>query len=338
MLFRPSLIGTRTLEAGELKADAKACRKIGPAGIGEKALYLNSFYLRRRYYVVWNDVSRIFKRVAVSKGGFSRKGLFATIPYLVVELKDGREKACNFRFESQVDDFLEEVGKRQPGIPLFSEAAEAKLRSEREAQEVKYLKELSGKAQKTVDELRKAEAYLEEDPRTAKVLVYAAKQKRSVDGVRPQVKALAYLIVIASALMFASGLWLRLVRENELGLYLCLFAGAFVLSVYASQVLPTPQRNQRTAARDWDEAVRMSQNYIDAYEGGVFPVPACYAHPIVLERMGRAVREGRADDAAQALDVVKQDLRALNSSVRVSQGEYDEVVAIKPMFLVCGYA
>ena len=110
------------------------------------------------------------------------------------------------------------------------------------------------------------------------------------------------------------------------------------MSVYASQVLPTPQRNQRTAARDWDEAVRMSQNYIDAYEGGVFPVPACYAHPIVLERMGRAVREGRADDAAQALDVVKQDLRALNSSVRVSQGEYDEVVAIKPMFLVCGYA
>ena len=31
--------------------------------------------------------------------------------------------------------------------------------------------------------------------------------------------------------------------------------------------------------------------------------------------------------------MVKRDLKALNSSVEVDQEEYDEVMAIKPMFL-----
>ena len=36
---------------------------------------------------------------------------------------------------------------------------------------------------------------------------------------------------------------------------------------------------------------------------------------------------------AEALEVVKQDLKALNSDVEVDQEEYDEVVAIKALFL-----
>ena len=53
--------------------------------------------------------------------------------------------------------------------------------------------------------------------------------------------------------------------------------------------------------------------------------------------MIRVVREGRAQTAAEALAVVKDDLRSLNSSVTVSQKEHDEVVAVKPLFLVCQY-
>ena len=64
-----------------------------------------------------------------------------------------------------------------------------------------------------------------------------------------------------------------------------------------------------------------------------FPLPARYAHPIVLRRMGRCVEEGRADTPEQALETVKADLKALNSSVQVSQEEHDEVVAVKAMFL-----
>lgn len=49
--------------------------------------------------------------------------------------------------------------------------------------------------------------------------------------------------------------------------------------------------------------------------------------------MQRVIEEGRAVTAEQALEVVKADLKALNADVEVSQEEYDEVVAIKPMFL-----
>ena len=49
------------------------------------------------------------------------------------------------------------------------------------------------------------------------------------------------------------------------------------------------------------------------------------------------LREGRAQSAPEALDVVKADLKALNADVQVTQEEYDEVVAIKSMFLVSDY-
>ena len=50
-MFKTVLFGTSALDAETLKEDRKNCRKIGPCGIGEKALYLNSFYFSRRYYV-----------------------------------------------------------------------------------------------------------------------------------------------------------------------------------------------------------------------------------------------------------------------------------------------
>ena len=68
-----------------------------------------------------------------------------------------------------------------------------------------------------------------------------------------------------------------------------------------------------------------------------FPVPARYAHPIVLERMIRILREGRAQTVPEALAQLKTDLKALNADVQVEQEEHDEVVAIKPMFLLWDY-
>ena len=52
MIFKPAQLGLARLDAHELEEDKKACRKIGPCGVGKKALYLNSFYIDRRYYPV----------------------------------------------------------------------------------------------------------------------------------------------------------------------------------------------------------------------------------------------------------------------------------------------
>ena len=53
--------------------------------------------------------------------------------------------------------------------------------------------------------------------------------------------------------------------------------------------------------------------------------------------MIRVIREGRAQTAEEAWKVMKSELKAINSDVTVSQTEYDEIVTIKPMFLLCGY-
>ena len=68
-----------------------------------------------------------------------------------------------------------------------------------------------------------------------------------------------------------------------------------------------------------------------------FPVPAHYAHPFVLKRMQDIMKDGRAQTIPEALTVLKDDLKALNSNVTVEKEEYDEIVAIKPMFLVMDY-
>ena len=87
MIFAPKPLGNRKLAADELEKDKKKCRKIGPCGIGEKAVYLNSFFIDRHYYVTYTDIRRAYKRIAMSKGGFTGKGVFSTLPYLVVEFR-----------------------------------------------------------------------------------------------------------------------------------------------------------------------------------------------------------------------------------------------------------
>ncbi|MFR6498204.1 MAG: hypothetical protein ACLUO9_05375 [Coprococcus comes] len=77
------------------------------------------------------------------------------------------------------------------------------------------------------------------------------------------------------------------------------------------------------------------EEYIRKYP--MFLIPAYYAHPIVLQRMQEIMREERAKTIPEALQVLKNDLKALNSDVVVEKEEYDEIVAIKPMFLVMDY-
>ena len=62
MLFKPAQLGLAKLNADELEADKKACKKIGPCGVGKKALYLNSFYIDRRYYLPYGSITRVFNR------------------------------------------------------------------------------------------------------------------------------------------------------------------------------------------------------------------------------------------------------------------------------------
>lgn len=333
MIFAPARLGSVTLDNETLAADKKGCRRFGPCGVGEKALYLNSFFIDRHCYVALESVRRVFKRVAMSKGGFTGKGAFGSIPYLVVEYDDGAQKQCNFKHEEDVDNLLAYLARICPDLPLQSQKVERHMAQQQAQEARRYLKELTPQAQSEKERLEQARAFLEDHTNLTRRLSQAAKAKRVNDRSNPSYKWVALAIVIAGVAALVYGIITMVRGTSSLGIYFALFGFAAVFLFSGAHVLPTARNNKTALSREWEQA----QADLAAVLPKDFPLPARYAHPVVLTRMIRVLREGRAQTADQALEVVKQDLKALTADVQVEQWEYDEVVAIKPMFLLSDY-
>lgn len=334
MIFSPICLGTTTLTKQELREDKKNCIKVGPCGLGKKAVYLNSFFIDRQYYIAYQDINRCFKRVAMSKGGFTGKGVFGSIPYLVVEYGTGLAKQCNFKYEDDIDMFLLELGKIRPEIPLHSVIAEQKLREAEELERSRYLEVLSAEQMASVNELKEAEDAIRDHEKEYTRLSSTARQKRIIDHIDPTYQKVAVVILLLSIISALFGIF-AVLRGQGMAVYFVLFGFSFMFIVVSSRILPTGRNNKHTAEKEWEEALRDMSSVID--EKHNFPVPPQYAHPIVLERMIRVIREGRATTIREAFEVIKEDLKKLNNEVSVSQKEYDEVVTVKPMFLVMDY-
>ena len=313
-MLKPYPLSAGRIDDAALAEDKKTCRKIGPCGIGRHALYLNSFFIDRRYYVPFSMVTRVYKRVAMSKGGFSGKGIFATLSYLVVEF-DGGQKVCNFKYEQQVDDFLSVIRAEHPSIPCVSAAAEQRIAEEkaRREEEERNRPPMSAQAEKTVQALDNAIDF------------------QCTNG---SYRWAAMAITLLGFAALAYGI-VSFVRHGSFSIYFTLFGLAAIFTFAGFSVLPTARNNRTSIMQNDAQAQEKMQAYLADYMN--FPLPARYAHPVVLRRMQRAVMDGRAVTAAQALDVVKADLKALNADITVSQEEYDEVVAIKSMFLNAEY-
>ena len=333
MIFRPAQLGMAKLDRLELEQDKKACRKIGPCGVGKKALYLNSFYIDRRYYLPYGRISRVFKRVAMSSGGFTGKGMFASRAYLVVEYDGGKQKQCNFKDERDVDKLLEVLAKEQPQIPLLSEAGEQALQKKEAEKAARKLPELTDEAKHSVTVLRKAKEYLEEKPELAEELSAAERRKRAQLQSKPVYRYVALAIFVFGIVSAAYGLYAVTNHVGNYGIYFALFGFAAIFLFSSYNMLPTARNNNNAIMKRADKAEAAMAEYVKHYPNGAFPVPSCYAHPIVLKQMTDAIEEGRAVTVPEALDAVEKRLQALNADVQVEQEEYDEVVVIKAMFL-----
>ena len=333
MIFRPAQLGMAKLDRLELEQDKKACRKIGPCGVGKKALYLNSFYIDRRYYLPYGSISRVFKRVAMSSGGFTGKGMFASMAYLVVEYDGGKQKQCNFKDERDVDKLLEVLAKEQPQIPLLSEAGEQALQKKEAEKAARKLPELTDEAKHSVTVLRKAKEYLEAKPELAEELSAAERRKRAQLQSKPVYRYVALAIFVFGIVSAAYGLYAVTNHVGNYGIYFALFGFAAIFLFSSYNMLPTARNNNNAIMKRADKAEAAMAEYVKHYPNGAFPVPSCYAHPIVLKQMTDAIEEGRAVTVPEALDAVEARLKSLNADVQVEQEEYDEVVVIKAMFL-----
>ena len=334
MIFKPVQLGQECLSPEELAADVKSCKHFGPCGVGERALYLNSFFLERRYYLPYGRITRVFKRVAMSQGGFSHKGVFASIPYLVVEYDGGKQRQCNFKEEGQVDRLLACLGQERPEIKRVSAGAEELLAARERERAAQVLPELTGQAQESLRSLREAEAFLAERPELSLELSRSAQRKRAYLRSKPSYRWVALAVTAMGLVSLLYGLY-SFTRQGDMALYFTLFGLAALFLFSGANVLPTSRNNRRAVMGRAEEAQQAMARYLGGFPG--FPLPPCYAHPVVLRRMCRAIEAGRAEGPSQALEVVKEDLKALNSSVEVEQEEYDEVVAVKALFLNEGY-
>ena len=333
MIFKPAQLGMAKLDKQELAEDKKSCRKIGPCGVGKKALYLNSFYIDRRYYLPYGSISRVYKRVAMSSGGFTGKGMFASMAYLVVEYDGGKQKQCNFKDERDVDALLELLAKQQPQLRLLSAAGEQALQKKAEEKAARKLPELSDDAKHTVTVLRRAKEYLDAKPELSNELSAAQRRKRAQLKSKPVYRYVALAIFLLGTAAAAYGLYAVFTHTGSYGVYFALFGFAAIFLFSSYNMLPTAHNNNSAIMKRANQADAAMAEYVKHYPNGSFPVPSCYAHPIVLKRMIDAVEEGQAVTTAEALDAVKARLQAVNADVQVEQEEYDEIVAIKALFL-----
>ena len=330
MLITPKPIGKMELSPEELSKDKKACTKYGPCGVGEKALYLGSFYISRRFYAPYSEIRRVFKRVAMSAGGFTGKGAFGTMPYLVVVLKDGTEKQSNFKREEDVDKILAWIKKHHPEIPTVTKKAEEEAARMNAAPK----KEISAPVRKEIAGLNSDIRYLEEKPEISDNLSITVRRKRIVDQI-PAGSVLLVSVIAVLGVMIIVGAVYAFAQKVVMAPYILLIGAAFVFFAIATNILPIGQNSKKSAAKGWEAALSDARAYVK--EKRDFYLPAQYAHPIVIRRMIRILESGRAKTKKEAYELMKADLKALDSSVKVSQEEHDEVVIVKPLFLECGY-
>ena len=158
MIFAPVRLGETSLNAEAVAADKKSCKRFGPCGVGKEALFLNSYFIDRRYYVAFSSVRRVFKRVAMSQGGFSGKGVFGAIPYLVVQYDGGKEKQCTFKREEDVDAMLAYIGEVHPEIPTLSVGGEQRLEQKAKEEAARIIRRANEEAElekkRVMDEMK----------------------------------------------------------------------------------------------------------------------------------------------------------------------------------------
>lgn len=327
-------LGQQTLPKEELQKDKSSCRTAGVCGVGQKALYIGSRFVSRWYYIPWTEVCRVYKRVAMSAGGFSGKGFFGSMSYLVVEYPGG-EKKCYVKHERDVDSILDWIRENRPEIKTFSQEGEKRLEEAAEKERARYLAKLPEDSGKAVESLREAKSFLERRSSLSSALTDAAKQKRITDNIPMRLRLFGAAAGILGVLAVLAGV-IMLISGRQTGLYFVIAGGAVFFLMLSANLIPGKRNSISVSNEEWEKALKDMERYLKTYDGS-FPLPVPYAHPLVLDRMIRLLREGRASAVQEAYDLMKQDLKALNAGVQVTQAEYDEVVKIKPLFLVCDY-
>lgn len=331
----PKPLGRETLPDDELKTDRKQADKFDQWALGQKAMYLPGRFKARAMYLPYSGIIRVFKRIGYSSAG-NGKGLFSPVLFMVVQYDDGKEFQSSWKYIQEADKMMDELRELHPKISLMSPAGEEKEKEKREQEERMRTKELPEEVRRNIKTLQEAKRTLEKRPGLYEKLVVSARLKRRRDLIRPAYEAVAILVLIAGAAALVGGVFVYKGGGSGMTAMLMILIGLAAMFVMAnSKIIPTPKSTRKYLQNQYDKALEAMERSLRHIPD--FPVPARYCHPFTCDRMIRILRQERAKDIAGAMEVLKSDLKAADSSVALSGDDYSEVVMIKPLFLVAGY-
>lgn len=99
-----------------LRPDKMFCIHYEDFGLGDAALYVGMYGLSRMGYIPLSAITRVFKRLGVTKGFFENGKIYGTLCYLVV-CWDGKQKVFRFTHEENLDALLQAI-REKTDIPV----------------------------------------------------------------------------------------------------------------------------------------------------------------------------------------------------------------------------
>jgi len=195
------------------------------------------------------------------------------------------------------------------------------------------------KEQETLAILTPAWKFLKEHQQACDDLALAAHKVHRVRTIKPGTMAIAFSTFILGIIMAIVGIVLTFLRAGSYGPFMAFAGIVIVAAAYSRKVLPFGINNKKKMEKEWQDKLAEVDQALAAYpfNSGRFPVPARYSHPHTLARMIKIVRDGRADSVDTALEALKEDLKRMDSSVTLDGKDYEEVITIKPMFMINDY-
>lgn len=326
-------LGTAVLEPAEVKTDRRRARRYDQCGLGEKAIYMGSTMHPRRYYIPYASVTNVFKRVGVSNP--EGKGFLAPVLFVVVRYDEDKEQACAFRYLQDADRMLDDLEKNHPEISLLSPEGMERERQRQETEARILANDLSETAQKSKRILEDARWEIHKRPGLYEQMAAMAKLKRHADLMKPWIKYVAMGMLLTGAAAALAGIVVMRTANKSVGAVLALVGIMFVFLAVNSKGLPSRLTNRKLRNKEYETSVEVMQRSVKHLHD--FPIPCYYAHLYTFDRMIRILQEERAQTVEEALEVLKSDLRGMDSSVVLSKEDYRQVVAIKPLFTVQDY-
>lgn len=328
-------LGNIRLDKEVIRQDRKTCVRFENCGIGKEAIYLGNYFFSCCKVIPLNCIIRIYKRVAMSKGGFTGKGVFGSIPYVVVLLNDGTEAFTSFKNEINVDKFIDYVKDKFPNIKTISAKQEELLAKAKAEREARRKKDLSDIAKDSIKKLNEVKEYLLKYKDEERTLSVAAKEKRASMLSKNVYIYFVWIMLVIGIITTGYGVY-AIINKFGNSMYITIFGFAIIFFFSSVGVLPTQRYNKKVINDTYDAALKKVVEIANAYSENL-PIPKKYMHYATINRLINVIEEGRAETIKEAYEVFVSDLKKMNKDVSLYPDEYEEVMAVKPIFLVENY-